>query len=309
MEITFLGTGAAMPTVERNLSAVNINFEGSNYLFDAPECVQRQIVKAEISYLKINAIFLSHFHADHILGLTGLLATMIMQDRQKELYIFGPKGVNEKVNEMIKLGKLNVDFEIIAKEIKEGVILKEKNFRIEAVRLKHGCKCYGFIFKEKDKLGKFQREKALALGIPEGPLFSKLQEGKTIKLGNKTIKPQDVLDLEKGRKGRKVAIIIDTRKDEHYIKKIKNCDILIHEATFLHELINRAKETKHSTALEAAEVAKKAGCKKLYLTHLSARYKNAKVFEEEARKVFANSFVAKDLMRIKVERNPEGRII
>lgn len=302
MRITFLGTSASTPTPDRNLSAVNINFEGRNYLFDCPEGTQRQLMKAKISYMKIAAIFLSHLHGDHFLGLPGLLATMSMHQRQTPLLIFGPKGVREKVKQAIKLSLLKVNFEIKSKEIREGIILKENNFAIKAVKLKHDIPCYGFIFKEKDKLGEFNRTKALKLGVPVGPLFRKLQEGKTVQVNGKKIKPALVMDYSKARKGRKIAIINDTKPWTHYFKAVQNANVLIHESTFLKDLEKRAKQTFHSTARQAAEIAEKTKCQKLYLFHLSSRYKKTEKFEFEAREVFAESIAAQDLMEVEVKR-------
>jgi ribonuclease Z len=300
MNVTILGTSASTPTQDRNLSSVNINFQGKNYLFDCPEGTQRQLMQGKVSYMKIAAIFFSHFHGDHFLGLPGLLATMSMHQRETPLLIFGPDGIQEKVKAAIKLSLLKVNFDVKTKVLKEGVILDGGTFEVRAVKLKHDVPCYGFVFKEKDKLGEFDRKKAVKLGVPIGPMFSKLQQGEAVTVKGKKVKPEQVMNYKKGRQGIKVSIISDTLPWAHYFKAIEESDLLIHESTFLKELEKRAKQTFHSTAEQAAQVAKKTKAKKLYLFHLSSRYKDTEKFEVEARTVFSESLATKDLMKIKL---------
>lgn len=303
MIVTILGTSSGMPTKERNLSSINLNFEGSNFLFDVAEGTQKQLMKAKISFMKINNIFLSHFHADHIMGLPGMLATMNMLERSSPLNIFGPKGVQEKVNALIDLALMQLNFPVKAIEVKKGGIIKEKNYSITAFPLKHSTNCFGYCFQETDKKGKFDRKKAESLGIPVGPLYSKLQQGFSVKFNGKTFKPEQVMDYSKTRKGRKACFVFDTIANESYLSFIKDADLLIHEAVFLEEKKDRAKETMHSTALQAAKLAKKANVKQLILTHISPRYKDSKVILEEAIKVFKNTLIAEDLMQITIERH------
>lgn len=300
VKIVFLGTSASVPTKERNLSSVALRFAGEWLLFDAPEGTQRQMMKAKTSYLKINHVFISHFHADHFLGLAGLLATMNIHGRDWPLTIYGPRGIQDAVNTALKLAMLAPGFEIKCVQTKKGVVLEGGKFTIEAVPLKHEIECYGYVFTEKDKEGEFNRQRAIELGVPIGPLFSDLQKGKKVKVGQKTIKPEDVIDTSKARKGRKIAMIFDTLPSRDYHKAIQDSDVLIHESSFLEELKARAKETMHSTALDAAQAAKDTGCKKLVLFHLSARHKEDEKFENEARKAFGNVVVAKDLMELEI---------
>src|SRR3989344_4738958 len=288
LKIVFLGTSASVPTKERNLSSVAIRFMGEWMLFDAPEGTQRQMMKAGVSYLKINHIFISHLHADHILGLGGLLATMNIHGRDWPLTVYGPKGIEDAVKMSLKLALLAPGFEVKCVKVKSGVVLKEEKFSVEAVPLKHEVECYGYVFREKDKEGEFNRQKAVSLGVPVGPLFSELQGGKNVKAGGKTIKPEDVLDKAKARKGRKISVIFDTAPTREYHKAIENSDVLIHESSFLEEMKGRAHETMHSTARDAALAAKQTNCKKLVLFHLSARHKEESKFENEARKEFGN---------------------
>jgi len=169
---------------------------------------------------------------------------------------------------------------------------------VRAFPLKHEVPCYGYSFKQTDKLGEFSRKKAIALKIPEGPVWSKLQKGEIVKIKGKTFKPDQVMDSAKGKKGKKVSIVFDTRPDESYFNEIKESDVLVHEATFLSSLQERAIKTKHSTAKEAGKVAEKTLCKKLVLTHLSARHKEEQKLENEARQEFADVVVAKDFLEI-----------
>jgi ribonuclease Z len=300
MKLTVLGTSASTPSKERNLSSILLNFNGLNYLFDCPEGTQRQLMKAKGSYMKIHSIFLSHFHGDHILGLPGLLATMSMHQRDYPLFFFGPKGVKEKVQKALELSLLKVNFEIKAIELKQGKVLDEENFFVEAFKLKHDVPCYGFVFKEKDSLGKFSREKALKLKIPEGPLWRQLQKGKKVKVGKKTFNPKDVLDASKKKTGKKISFVFDTLANNSYILKVKESDVLFHESTFLEKLKERAKETLHSTAKEAGKIAAKAKVKKLVLFHFSPRHKETEKFDIEAREFFGNVIAAKDLEEIEL---------
>ncbi|PIU21862.1 MAG: ribonuclease Z [Candidatus Diapherotrites archaeon CG08_land_8_20_14_0_20_34_12] len=298
LEITILGTSCSSPTAERNLSSTIVKYRGENLLFDCAEGTQRQIMKANLSYMAINHIFLSHFHADHILGLPGLLATMNMYERDLELNIYGPRGIKQVVEKIAPMPLENLCFKVNCIELKNGIALKGDNFTVKAFELKHRGKCFGFFFKETDKEGEFQREKAISLGIPVGPMFSQLQKGKTIVLNGKKITPEMVMDYNKGRKGRTVAIIVDTMLDLKNAKFIQDADLLIHEAVFTEDLRKRALETKHSTAKDAAMLAKKANAKRLLFTHISSRYSDSSVLEKEAKEIFENVQAARDLMKI-----------
>ncbi len=302
LKLTFLGTGCSAPTRERNLTGIALHFKGKNYLFDCPENAQQQMLRAKVSYMKIDSIFFSHFHADHFLGLPGLLATMNMFERDSPLKIFGPRGVHEMVQRALKAALLRPNYEIKTSELKKGLVLKEKDFSISAFPLKHNTACYGFCFQERGKKGKFLRKKAEALGIPPGPLYSKLQQGKKVKWKGKLISPRQVMDYSKGKRGRKVCIVLDTLPRQGYVKHVKNADVLVHESVFAADQKKRAKETFHCTAEQAAGIAKKAKVKKLVLTHFSMRYKRAKELEIEARHVFPQTIASRDLMEVKVPR-------
>ncbi|MDO8538254.1 MAG: ribonuclease Z [archaeon] len=300
MKITILGTSGSTPTKHRNLSSILLNFDGENFLFDAPEGVQQQMMKTNSSYLKIQAIFLTHLHADHVLGFPGAIATMNIHQRDSPLIVFGPKGVKEFVKESLDLIGLRPVFQIKVIEVKEGIILEQEKFFVEAIKANHDIECFGYVFKEKDSLGKFLKQKALDLEIPEGPMFAKLQKGESIKFQGKTITSKQVMDESQKKIGKKISYVVDTLPDKHYFKAIKDSDILFHDSAFLDKDKLLAKQRMHSTAKQAGEIAEKTGCKQLYLIQLSARYSDNEKFENEARMVFANSITAKDLDKIEL---------
>lgn len=300
LDLVILGTSCSAPTTKRNLYSAVVQFSGMHVLFDCAEGTQQQLMKGKVSYMKIKHVFLSHFHADHVLGLPGLLATMNMYEREEELNIYGPKGVKERVRKMLEIAMAKLEFKINFHELKKGVVLEEEKFEVSAFPLNHRSKCFGFVFCEKDKEGKFNRKKAEKLGIPVGPLYSKLQQGESVTVNGKKFFTKDVMDYSKGRKGRSVAFIVDTLPVAGLEKEIAGVDVLVHEAAFTEELRKRALETKHSTAGDAGKLARKGKVGRLILTHLSSRYINTKPLLEEAGKEFKKVEIAKDLMKVKI---------
>lgn len=299
IKICFLGTSGSVPQKNKNFASTIISFSGNNLLFDCPEGTQRQLMISNNSLMRINNVFISHLHGDHFLGLFGWIATMTLNQRKEKLTIFSPKGGRQKIIRILK-ETIKPCFEIEFKEIKRGLLLKNNFFEIRAFPLKHEIACYGFVFKEKDKEGKFDRKKAEKLGIPAGPLYSKLVSGKIVTINGKKFCKKDVFDYSKKRVGRKIVVISDTRPLKESITNGKNADIMIHESTHLEEQKERAIESFHSTAKEAAEIAKKACVKKLFLFHYSARNNDEKEFEKEARIVFKESFCVKDFDEIEI---------
>jgi len=294
MEIVFLGTTAAVPTKERNHSAIALLYRGEVILWDCGEGTQRQLIKAKVNYMRISKIFITHLHADHFLGIPGLIQTMGFSGRDKPLKIFGPEGIEDLMENILSLGFYEKSFEIEVKELEEGVVVEEKDYAIETFEVKHSVPAFGLLFREK-KGRKFLREKAEALGIPPGPLYKRLHRGESVEFEGRIITPDMVLGEPK--EGFKVLYTGDTRPLEKILEKSRGA-VLIHDSTFSGELEDNARENLHSTAREAAETAKKAGAKALYLTHISPRYKEAELLEAEAREIFQKSFVARDLMRV-----------
>lgn len=303
IQLTFLGTSCSTPTKERNLSSVALAFRGDWFLFDTPEGIQQQLMRTHLSHFTLEHIFISHYHADHTLGLPGVIATMTIHERKQPLYVWGPKGIEAKVKQGIAFADFFPGFEVIAKEIREGILVDTETYTISAVKLNHSCLCYGFVFETKGKKGTFQRAKALKLGLPEGPLWGKLQKGETISHAGKKFTPEMVMDYAAGKRGTKIGFVMDTFPHNHYVEFMQGSDVLIHEASFLESEKERAWEVKHSTAKMAAEVAKKVRAKKLFLTHFSPRYPDGKEMLAEAKPIFKETVAAHDLMRVELEEN------
>jgi len=297
--VIFLGTGGSWPTVKRNVTSIAIKRGGEIILMDCGEGTQRQIQRSGLSYMQIKSIFISHFHGDHFLGLPGLIQTMQLNDREEPLRIYGPRGTEEIVEELKNLGHFKPSYEIEGIDLDEGDEVRFDGYSVKPFRVKHNVPTLGFVLEEDQRPGRFNKSKALELGIPEGPLFGKLQRGESVRLKDGRIITPDMV-LGPPRPGRKIVYSGDTRPCDKVIEYAKDADILIHDSTFLSDLEDLAREYAHSTARQAAEIASKANVDKLILTHISPRYVDDKEFEREAREIFDNSLVARDFMKIEV---------
>jgi len=300
LRITFLGTGGSVPSPHRNPSAIAIRRESELFLFDCGEGTQQQMMRAKTG-MKITAIFITHFHADHVLGIPGLLQTLSLQGRTEPLEIYGPKGVKRFLYHLLSLGYASKNFDVKAIELQHGDVIRRQNYEIRAFKTEHNIRSIGYVLEEAMRPGKFNRERAIELGLKPGPLFSKLQHGESVFVNGREIRPEDVLGPP--RPGRKIVYTGDTRPCESVIQAAENADILIHDGSLAEAEKELAIEYMHSTVTEAAEVAAKANVRKLILTHISARYddEDAKKLEEEARKIFPNTIIASDLMTIDVK--------
>ncbi|MCW3132613.1 MAG: ribonuclease Z [Candidatus Methanospirare jalkutatii] len=300
LRITFLGTGGSVPSPHRNPSAIAVRRESELFLFDCGEGTQQQMMRAKTG-MKITAIFITHFHADHVLGIPGLLQTLSLQGRTEPLEIYGPKGVRRFLHHLLSLGYASKNFDVKAIELQHGDVIRRQNYEIRAFKTEHNIRSIGYVLEEAMRPGKFNRERAIELGLKPGPLFSKLQHGESVFVNGREIRPEDVLGPP--RPGRKIVYTGDTRPCESVIQAAENADILIHDGSLAEAEKELAIEYMHSTVTEAAEVAAKANVRKLILTHISARYddEDAKKLEEEARKIFPNTIVASDLMTIDVK--------
>lgn len=295
-KIHFLGTASAVPTKERALSCTAVSYENSLVFFDCGEGSQRAAIVSGLGFNRDCQIFVTHMHGDHVVGLLGLLQTMAMYRRQRSLEVFGPKGIIEFIVENKRILNFGITFNVTAKEVKPGVVFDSDHskYRVLADRSEHSTPSYAYIFEEKEKPGKFHPEKALKLGIPEGPLWSDLQHGKSVKSPKtgKRVKPNQVLGNP--RKGKRIGISGDTRPTKRLEKFFKNCDVLIFDSTYSDENKMNAAENKHSTAREAATLARKAKVGKLVLTHFSARYRSVSNLVRQAREEFPNTIAAHD---------------
>ena len=291
MELTFLGTSGAIPTKERNQSAIHLKFLSHNILFDCGEGTQRQLFKANISPMKINSIFITHIHGDHLLGLGGLIQTMNFNNRTKDLHIYGPLETKKYIDFFSSWDCIDFNFKIKFHQLKEGNVVNEPEFKINAFELEHGLPCYGFTFEEKVEIN-VDNKKFKKLGLTEGPLIKELKEKGKIKINGKTIKIEDI--SKPMRKPKKISIVLDTRPIQSIAKHVQNSDILVCEATHLDKLKEKSHEYGHMTAKDASMIAKKAGVGKLILTHFSSRYKEEKELEKESKKIFKNTIAAKD---------------
>ena len=299
LNVIFLGTGGSIPTPKRGLSAIAIRRKAELLLFDCGEGTQRQMIQAGVGFHRKAKIFVTHMHGDHVLGLPGLLQTMSLLGRTKKLEIYGPQGIKAFVEAISQTVRFSLTFPVQVSEVEAGLVCEEKEYEVYATQSDHIDHSLAYALIEKPRPGRFNIEKARSLGVPEGPLWSKLQGGSSVKLpSGRIVKPEMVLGHP--RPGRKIVYTGDTRQSENLVKLAENADMLIHEATFDDELTERAMEDGHSTPGMAAETAKKAGVKRLVLTHISARYKDAGLLLEQARKVFVNTELAEDFLRLEL---------
>lgn len=276
LNIYFLGTSASTPTKHSNLTSLLINYKGINYLFDAPENVQQQILKLNQSLQKIKHIFITHFHGDHFYGILGLLSSMSLNKRETALTIYIPKGYLSFFENFLRASQVSVEFPLSIREVSSSTRLSFKDVYIYTQKLYHSILSFGYIFKVKDKLGKFNKQKALALNIPEGALFSKLKQGKSIILNGKKIIPSQVLDVSYKSFGKKIVYLTDTSVLKRFSKHLDSPDILIHECTFSDLDSKKARDMQHSFFSEVISFSKKISAKKTYLVHTSTRYKDKK---------------------------------
>ena len=300
LSLRFLGTSASRPTIERNVSSIAVIREGETLMFDCGEGTQRQMMRYGITFALAD-IFFTHMHADHMLGVIGLLRTLALQGRTEAMNLYGPPGSERLLWQAIKLGSEKQHFEIKVFELTPETPLKRHGYSVIPFAVEHGDRmAIGYHIAEETRLGRFNPDKAREMGIPEGPLWGRIHKGETVSLPDgRTIKPSELVGAS--RPGRRIVLTGDSRPSEGTITAATGADVLIHEATFATEEAPRALETGHSTAREAAEVAVKAGVKKLVLTHVSARYsRDTSELEAEAREVFPATVIARDGMEIDV---------
>ncbi len=288
-----------MPTQGRSSSSVAVRRKGEIILFDCGEGAQRQMVAARIGFRRPMKIFISHLHGDHVLGLPGLIQTMTLLQRERSLDIYGPGGLAEFIEAFSSVlgdpGFTIKIYEILA----GGVVFQGPEYNVMAVEADHDGQSWSFVLEERPRPGRFHPERAVELGVPEGPLWKRLQQGEDVVMaGGKLVRSEDV--VEPSKRGLKIAYSGDTRPNKNLVEAVRGADILIHEATFDDSLEEKAAENGHSTAAQAAEVAKATEVEMLILTHISSRYPDEDVLLEQARKIFPNTRVAEDLMEVEM---------
>jgi ribonuclease Z len=298
--LRFLGTSASRPTVERNVASIALVREGETFLFDCGEGTQRQMMRYGISF-NFDDVFFTHFHTDHSLGLVGLLRTMSLQGRTQPLRAWGPRGATNMLRRMEVFGADRLTFGLEVRELAPGDEITRKEYVVVAHELDHrGSPSLGYSLIEHERRGRFNPDLARELGIPEGPLWGRIHRGLAITLDDGRVIEASTL-VGAPRHGRRIVITGDTRPCQATLTAAHDADLLVHEATFGDEEQERAVDTGHSTAREAADVAARAGVKRLILTHVSARYtRDVSDLEREAREVFPTTSVARDGMEVDV---------
>ncbi len=302
LEAFVLGCGGMMPLPYRHLTSVLVRREGDLFLFDGGEGTQVSLRRLNLKWKKINAIFVSHTHADHVTGIPGLLMLSSQVDRDEPLYIFGPPKIAEYIETSRSVLDMYINYPIIVKEITSpGVVYEGDDFYIRAFPLKHTKTCVGYTLEELDRPGEFFPEKAKELGVPVGPLWAKLQAGESVTASDGAVVHSEQVMGAK-RCGRKISYVTDTLYLDSIAKEVRGSDLLFCEGMFEDSLQDTAIEKKHMTAKQAAKIAKDANVKKMALIHYSPRYtdKELKILLEEAQSIFKESVLSKDRMNFTV---------
>ena len=302
IRVTFLGTSGAVPTVARAPSAVHLNREGDEFLLDCGEGTQRQMMRFGTGF-GISHLFVTHLHGDHVLGIPGLVQSLDFNDREAPLAIHGPPGSKRHLTELVHAAGHDPSFPVTVREVRPGgVALAREEYEVRTFETDHRTASVGYALVEEDRKGRFDRETAEEeLDIPPGPAYGKLHEGESVELDDgRVIEPERVVGPP--RSGRRVVYTGDTRPAGATVEAAEDADLLVHDATFLDEASDRARKTAHSTAREAAEIARRAGARRLALTHLSSRYAGrASELEAEARATFdGEAFLPDDGDRVEV---------
>ncbi|WP_100331492.1 ribonuclease Z [Bacillus xiapuensis] len=302
MEVLFLGTGAGVPAKVRNVSSLALkmlNERGAVWLFDCGEATQHQILHTALKPRRVEKIFITHLHGDHIFGLPGFLGSRSFQGGELPLTVFGPAGIQKFIEVSLDVSKTRLQYDLDVIEIEEGIVFEDDRMLVEARKLDHGILSYGYRVCEKDKPGALLVEKLQADGVPQGPLYKEIKEGRPVLLEDgRRILPERYMGPP--QKGKVIAILGDTRSCAAAVELARNADLLVHEATFSASSSQMAHDYFHSTTQQAAEIARKAGAKALCLTHISSRYTREEtvLLKEEAEEIFTPVTVAHDFLEL-----------
>ena len=298
MQLHFLGTGAGMPSKERNTSACLLELydeRGSAWLFDCGEATQHQILKTTIKPRKVEKIFITHLHGDHIFGLPGFISSRSFLGGEEPLTIYGPKGIKLWLETTIAISQSHIKYKLIIEEIEEGIIFEDETFIVEAAPLEHVIPCFGYRITQKHLPGELLVERALQLGVPKGPLLGMLKKGENVTLEDGTvIYSEEVVSSPK--KGKVIAYLGDTKYCQNSIELSKDANVIVHEATFDATTKQLAADYGHATNTEAATVAMQANAQALIINHISARFlaKDLDVLVQQAKEIFPNTYIAND---------------
>jgi ribonuclease Z len=297
LDVVFLGTAGSMPTAQRAPSALLVRRGGERLLFDCGEGTQRQLLRSDVGLIDLREVFLTHYHADHYLGLPGMLKSFALRGRDEPITIYGPPGLKELFGALRRIfGRLTYPYDLV--ELRPGDALARSDYVVRAIPVEHGVSAIGYTLVEPDRPGRFDVETADALGVPSGPERGALQHGEAVTLGDgRVVTPAQVLGP--ARPGRTVVLAGDSAPAASVLEAARGADLLVHEATFCEDEAERARETEHSTAIEAARVAQDAQVRLLALTHVSSRYGGGDV-EREARTVFPDTVVPRDFDLVEI---------
>ncbi|MGH3072577.1 MAG: ribonuclease Z [Gaiellaceae bacterium] len=297
LDVVFLGTAGSMPTARRGPSATLVRRGGERLLFDCGEGTQRQLLRSDVGLVDLAEVFFTHFHADHFLGLPGMLKTFALRGRDLPLTLYGPRGLDDLLRSLARVvGRLT--YEVAVVELATGATLPRDGYELRTFPVRHGRDAIGYALVEAERPGRFDVDAADALGVPAGRERGTLQDGEAVTLGDgRVVTPAQVLG--DARAGRKLVLTGDTAPSDLVVEAAFGADLLVHDATFCEDEADRARETEHSTALEAARVAQDANVRLLALTHVSSRYGGGDV-EREARAVFPDTVVPRDFDVIEI---------
>ncbi len=309
LDLVFLGTAGSAPTASRGASATLLRRGGDRILVDCAEGTQRQLLRSDVGLVDLEHVFLTHLHADHVLGLPGMLKTFALRGRELPVTVYGPRGTRGLLRALgVVIGRLTYPLDV--EELDAGAVVQRGDHRLEAFAVAHGRSALGYALREDARPGRFDVAAADSLGVPDGPARGALQRGEDVTLGGgRTVRPEEVLGAP--RRGRTVVLTGDTAPTDSVVEAAAGADVLVHEATFLADERDRARETDHSTAEDAARVALDAGVRLLALTHLSARYAGSEV-ADEARAFFPQTVVPRDFDLVDVplpERGPPSLVV
>jgi ribonuclease Z len=301
LNMTFLGTSSMVPTKERNVQSIHLDYNGEGILVDCGEGTQRQMNIAGINRIKVKKVLISHWHGDHVSGLIGLIQTIGSVDRPDVLEIYGPKETKKRMEHLLNTCIFDLRIKLKIHELiptKDEILTfyENEDYNLQCTLLNHGVPCLGFSFVIKDKL-RVNMKKVEKLGLKSGAWLKKIQKNEVVKVQGKEINPKDITTISKGKK---VSFILDTCYCDNAVELAKNSDILISESVYEQELNSKAKEYNHMTSVDAAKIAKNSNSKKLILTHISQRYKSTKQLEKDAKTIFKDVIVAEDFMKVKL---------